>query len=93
MRSADYTKLPLRRIAERFVTYDAADFEKVMLAGGSTTLFGLMIERWIRLDCGHVERDEGRKVKVRCMRCGIVAGLYPGFAVDAAGRVVRTGQQ
>lgn len=82
-----YARLPLRRIAERFVTYDPADLERVMSKGGYTGVFGLMVERWVRLDCGHVERDDGRKAKMRCTRCGIAAGLYPGYVVDESGQV------
>lgn len=83
-----YARLPLRRIAARFVTYDPEQMRQALEARMLVGVFGLMVERWVELECGHVERDEGRKGKVRCVRCGIEAGLYPGYAVDAEGKVV-----
>lgn len=51
-----YTKLPIRKIVERWTEYDP-DWPQCPTA-------------MITLECGHMDFDRGQKKTIRCHQCG-----------------------
>lgn len=62
-----YAKLPLRKIVGR-VTYYSPELPPFPA--------GYFVEPHVVLECGHEDRDDGRKARVRCWQCGKAAGTY-----------------